>query len=77
MDPDIILLSEVSQTQKNKYYIIPLICGIDKNDKKRTHFKKKHTDFKIKLMVTRGKLWKGEGINWEDGINTYTLLCKK
>ena len=28
MDLDIAILSEVSQTQKNKYYMISLICGI-------------------------------------------------
>ena len=28
MDLEIILLSEVSQTEKDKYHMIPLICGI-------------------------------------------------
>ena len=28
MDLEIIILSEVSQTEKDKYYMIPLICGI-------------------------------------------------
>ena len=28
MDLDIIVLSEVSQTEKNKYHMISLICGI-------------------------------------------------
>ena len=28
MDPEIIILSEVSQTEKGKYHMIPLICGI-------------------------------------------------
>ena len=28
MDPEIILLSEVSQKEKDKYYMISLICGI-------------------------------------------------
>ena len=28
MDLDIIILSEVSQTEKDKYYVISLICGI-------------------------------------------------
>ena len=28
MDLEIIILSEVSQTEKDKYYIISLICGI-------------------------------------------------
>ena len=28
MDLEIIILSEVSQTEKDKYYMVPLICGI-------------------------------------------------
>ena len=32
MDLDIVILSEVSQTEKGKYHMIPLICGILKND---------------------------------------------
>ena len=28
MDPEIIILSEVSQTGKDKYHMISLICGI-------------------------------------------------
>ena len=28
MDPEIVILSEVSQTEKDKYHTISLICGI-------------------------------------------------
>ena len=28
MDPEIFILSEVSQTERDKYYMISLICGI-------------------------------------------------
>ena len=28
MDLEMIILSEVSQTEKDKYYMVPLICGI-------------------------------------------------
>ena len=31
MDLEILILSEVSQTEKDKYHIISLICGILKN----------------------------------------------
>ena len=31
MDLEIIILSEVSQTEKDKYHMISLICGIKKN----------------------------------------------
>ena len=32
MDLEMIILSEVSQTEKDKYHMISLICGIFKND---------------------------------------------
>ena len=32
MDLEIIILSEVSQTEKDKYHMISLTCGIQKND---------------------------------------------
>ena len=32
MDLEIIILSEVSQTEEDKYHMISLICGILKND---------------------------------------------
>ena len=32
MDLEIIILSEVSQTEKDKYHMISLICGVLKND---------------------------------------------
>ena len=32
MDLEIVILSEVSQTEKNKYHMTFLICGIQKND---------------------------------------------
>jgi hypothetical protein len=31
MEPEIIMLSAISQSQKDKYYMILLICGIAKN----------------------------------------------
>ena len=30
MDPETVILSEVSQTQKDKYHMISLTCGIKK-----------------------------------------------
>ena len=47
------MLSEISQTEKGKYCITSLVCGISKN--KKTHRKK------IRHMVTRSRgLGKGE-----------------
>ena len=31
MDPEIVILSEASQTQKDKYHIISVICEIQKS----------------------------------------------
>ena len=32
MDPEIIILNKVSQTEKHNYHMVLLICGIFKND---------------------------------------------
>ena len=61
MDLEIVMLSDVSQTQKNKYHMISLICGILKKGHKWTYLQDRSrvTDVENKLMVTRG--WGGEG----------------
>ena len=38
MDLEIVILSEVSQTEKDKYHIISLICGIKKKKKRYKDF---------------------------------------
>ena len=43
MDLEIIILSEVSQTEKDKYYIILLLCGILKMIKMNLSTKEKQT----------------------------------
>ena len=49
MQQEMIILSEVSQKEKNKYYMISLICGIkyDTNDlspeQKQTHRRREQT----------------------------------
>ena len=43
MDPEIIILSEVSQTEKDKYHMISLIHGILKNDTNELIYKQKLT----------------------------------
>ena len=58
MNLEIIILSEVSQTEKDKYYLISLLCGILKiiqmNPYTQTHIHKK-----------QAKLPKGKGIGEE------------
>ena len=39
MDLEVIILSEVSQKEKDKYHMISLICGILKNDTKELIYK--------------------------------------
>ena len=43
MDLEIIILSEVSQTEKEKYHVISLICGIKKNYINELIYKQKQT----------------------------------
>ena len=63
-----IIIGEVRQTEKDKYYMISYVES-NKNDKKNLDRLKV---FKTKLMVTEGKpLW--GGINQEVEINKYTL----
>ena len=61
MDLEIIILSEVSQAEKDKYHI-SLVCGI-KKWYKWTYLQNRNrlTDIENKLVVTKGK--RGAGIN--------------
>ena len=78
MDLEIVILSEVSQTEKEKYHMTSLICGIQKEmihvnllkDKKRL------TDLENKCLVTEGEGW-GKRIVEEFGLDIYTLLYSK
>ena len=46
MDQEGIMLSEISQTKKDKYHMISLICGIEKT---------KQTKSRIRLIDTENK----------------------
>ena len=61
MDLEIIILSEVSQTEKDKYYIILLLCGILKMIQMNLSTKEKQTHRLRKQIYgyQRGKV--GEG----------------
>ena len=56
MDLEMIILSEVSQTEKDKYHIISLICGILKNDTNELIYKTE-TD----PQTSKTNLWLPEG----------------
>ena len=53
MNLEIIILSEVSQTEKNKYNMILLICGIYKKNDANELIYKGERDLENKLVVTR------------------------
>ena len=58
MDLEILILSEVSQSEKDKYHMISLICGILKNDTNELIYK---TEIDSQLKKTNLWLPKGEG----------------
>ena len=53
MDLKVVMLNEVSQTEKDKYHMIELICGMKKKYK-WTYLQNRVTDVENKLMFTRG-----------------------
>ena len=59
VDLEIIILSEVTQTEKDKYHMISLICGIWKIIQINIFTKQKQTHRHRKLTVTKGEA--GEG----------------
>ena len=61
MDLEIIIQSEVSQTEKDKYHVISLICGVRNMTQMNLFMKKKHTHRHSKQTCgyQRGK-WMGE-----------------
>ena len=76
MDLEIVILSEVSQKEKNKYRILTRICGIQKDGKDELVCRAE-----IDTQMQRTNIWtpRGEssGMNWEIGIDIYTLICIK
>ena len=54
MDLETVILSEVSQTQKDKYHMILLICGIFKNGTNELTFKTNRITAVKTNIVTKG-----------------------
>ena len=73
MDLEIIILSEVSQTGKDKHHVITLICGTSNKRYKQTYLHNRYrlTDIENKLTATKAGR---RGINQEFGISKYTSL---
>ena len=63
MDLDIVIQSEVSQKEKNKYHIISLICGIQKNGRDELICKAE-----IESQMQRTNLWlpRREAGGWDE-----------
>ena len=82
MDLEIVIQSEVSQKENNKYHILTHICGIQKNGTDEPISKAE-----IETQMQRTNIWTargevagvggGGGMNWEIGIDMYTLICIK
>ena len=62
MDLEIIILSELSQTEKDKYHIISLICGIKKSDTNELIYK---TEIDSETQKTSLWLPKGERVEMD------------
>ena len=58
MDLEITILSDASQTEKDKYHMISLICGIQKNDTNELIYK---TEIDPQTQKTNLWLPKGKG----------------
>ena len=72
---EMIMLSEVSETEKDKYRMILLICRILKNDTDKLIYKQKQT-LKLSGQIY-GYQWgrAGEGIHWD--LDVYRLIHLK
>ena len=76
IDLEIIILSKVSQTEKDKYNMILFIRGIKKNDTNEPIYKRERDSQTSKInMVTKGE--REGGINEEFGVNICTVLYIK
>lgn len=71
MDLEVIVVNEINHTEKEKYYMISLICGISKARKQIKH--KTHIDPENILMVVRGE--DGVGEMREPFLFYFLLFC--
>ena len=76
VDLEIVILSELSQKEKNKYHILTHICGIQQNGTKNLFAKLKQRHRRREQMYGHQGGWWG-GMDWEIGIDICTLLRMK
>ena len=75
MDLETVIQSEASQKEKNKYHMSTHICGIQKNGTDEPVCK---AGIETQTQRTpRAENGGAGGMNWEIGIDTYTLICTK
>ena len=82
MDLETVIQNEVSQKEKNKYRILMHIGGTQKNGTDEPVCRAG-----IKTQMQRTNIWTprgesgggggGDGMNWQAGIDMYTLICIK
>ena len=73
MDLEIAILSKVSQTEKDKIlHDITFIWNLKKKNRTNLQNRSRATDVENKLMIA--KVAREGVINWEIGIDIYTLL---
>ena len=75
MEPETLILNEVSQKEKDKYHIIPLISGIYYMAQMNLSTEKKFRDLENRVVVARGGGWRGagSGMDWEFVVNRCKL----
>ena len=83
MDLETVTQSEVNQKEKNKYRILTHVCGTQKNGTDELVCRAE-----VETQMQRTNVWTprgesgeggdgGGGMNWEIGIDIYTLMCIK
>ena len=75
-----LILSEVSQKEKNKYPMISLICGIENMEQMILSKNNKQTKNRNRSWTRRADLGfprgKGEGMGWMGILGCSLLYCK-
>ena len=81
MDVETVIWSEVTEKEENKYRILAHLCGTQKNGTDEPVCRAE-----IETQMQRTNVWAprgessgggGGGMNWEIGIDIYTLICIK
>ena len=82
MDLETVIQSEVSQKEKNKYHILTHVCGTQKMVQ-MNRFAEQKLRYRCREQTyghQGGKVEGGGGggvLNWEIGIDVFTLMCIK